>query len=139
MLLLPGDCREFIVVQGSTAMNSVSKPVHSPCQSRGHFGDAAPPVTGISTVTPSRLPPQTAMGRNLMSTDISDLPIWSDVPHIVANMAITAAAMTPVAAQPSVFTQPVTANSPITFGAAASHIMIAMTGTATMPLITALQ
>ena len=57
----------------------------------------------------------------------------------VANIAATAAAMTAVATQPRPLTHPVTTKSPMTFGAAASHIMIAMTGTATTPLITALQ
>ena len=60
-------------------------------------------------------------------------------PYEVANRAATAAAMTAVATQPRTLTHPFTANSPMTFGAAASHIMIAMTGTATTPLITALQ
>jgi hypothetical protein len=54
-------------------------------------------------------------------------------------MATTAAAMTAVATQPRPLTHPVTTKSPLTFGAAASRIMIAMTGTATTPLITALQ
>ena len=54
-------------------------------------------------------------------------------------MAATASAMTAVAAQPSALIHPVTTNSPMTLGAATSHIMIAMTGTATTPLITALQ
>jgi hypothetical protein len=54
-------------------------------------------------------------------------------------MAATATAMTAVAIQPRALTHPVTTKSAITFGAAASHIMIAMTGTATTPLITALQ
>jgi len=59
--------------------------------------------------------------------------------HDVANMAMTATAMTTVATQPMALTQPVTTNSPMTWGAVASHIMIAITGTATTPLITALQ
>ena len=54
-------------------------------------------------------------------------------------MATTASAIAPVAAQPNSLSHPVTAKSPITLGVAASHIMIAMTGTATTPLITALQ
>jgi hypothetical protein len=52
-------------------------------------------------------------------------------------MAATATAMTAVATQPRALVQPVMTKLPMTLGAAASHIMIAMTGTATTPLITA--
>ena len=54
-------------------------------------------------------------------------------------MATMATSMTPVAIQPSIFGHPITTKSPMTFGAPASHIMTAITGTATIPLITALQ
>ena len=54
-------------------------------------------------------------------------------------MAATATAMTAVATHPRPLVHPVMTKSPMTLGAAASHIMIAMTGTATTPLITALQ
>jgi hypothetical protein len=51
----------------------------------------------------------------------------------------TDAAMTNVAAQPTIFRKPDTANSPMIFGLAVMIIIIAMTGTATIPLMTALQ
>src|SRR5207248_8865647 len=57
--------------------------------------------------------------------------------HHVANTAAAAAAMVPVASQPSALSRPVTAKLPITFASSASSIMTTMIGTAMMPLITA--
>ncbi len=54
-------------------------------------------------------------------------------------MAMTAAAMTSVAIQPSHFSTPPTAKRPIMSDRAAISIIVAMTGTAITPLITALQ
>jgi hypothetical protein len=45
-----------------------------------------------------------------------------------ASMAATATAMTAVATQPRALVHPVMTKSPMSLGAAASHIMIAMTG-----------
>lgn len=57
----------------------------------------------------------------------------------VAGMAAIAAAMTAVPIQPRPLTQPLTVKSPMTLGAAAGHIMIAMTVMATTPLTSVLQ
>ena len=54
-------------------------------------------------------------------------------------MAATAAAMMTVLAHPSTFSQPATTKGPMILGSAAISIIIAITGTATTPLITALQ
>jgi hypothetical protein len=57
----------------------------------------------------------------------------------VASIATTAAAITAVASQPSHFSKPTMAKRPIMSLRAAISIIVAMTGTATMPLSTALQ
>jgi len=54
-------------------------------------------------------------------------------------MPATAAAMTKVTAQPTALSGPAIVNLPITSGFAVISIIIAMTGTATTPLMTALQ
>lgn len=58
---------------------------------------------------------------------------------IVANIITAAAAMTAVASHPKPFNHSGNWNLPTTEGRAASHMMAAITGTATTPLITALQ
>ena len=57
----------------------------------------------------------------------------------VTIITIAAAAMTPVASQPTLLKTPLTANFPIMFLFELMNIIIAITGTATRPLITALQ
>src|SRR5690348_3471548 len=57
----------------------------------------------------------------------------------VANMPTAAIAMTAVAAHPTAFNPLDRVNRPMTLGRTVSNIIITMTGTATSPLITALQ
>src|SRR4029079_12250446 len=59
--------------------------------------------------------------------------------HQVAIIATTAAAIVPVASQPSAFNARVTVNAPMTLGSSASSIITTMIGTAMTPLITAAQ
>ncbi len=59
--------------------------------------------------------------------------------HSVANKATTTAAMTSVASQPITQSGSGRVNGPITFFCVAITMMITMTGTATTPLMTALQ
>ena len=58
---------------------------------------------------------------------------------MVASMPTAASAMTPVATHPTITRPRVRVKRPMIFGRVASSIIIAITGTATTPLMTALQ
>ena len=58
---------------------------------------------------------------------------------MVANIPTAAAAITAVAAQPTTLRPSESVNRPMTFGRTVSNIIMTITGTATTPLITALQ
>ena len=58
---------------------------------------------------------------------------------VVAIITMAAAAITPVASHPTFLKTPLMANFPIIFLFELMNIIIAITGTATSPLITALQ
>ncbi len=81
------------------------------------------------------------------TTRLPALAVWREAipmrttrqPNSAITIPTTAAAITAVATQPTARSAPPTANSPMIFAFAVIAIMIAITGTATTPLTTALQ